>query len=65
MLAVVFEVEVRGAEREVGVELWFIRCSMDYLAGWRGFSSDDRNRRRLETGLRCLHMGPFKGSWCH
>lgn len=29
MLAMVFEVEVRGAEREARVELWFIRHSMD------------------------------------
>lgn len=29
MLAVVFEVDVRGAEREVGVELWFLRRSVD------------------------------------
>lgn len=29
MLAVVFEVPVRGAEREVGVELWFVRRSVD------------------------------------
>lgn len=42
MLAVVFEVEVRGAEREVGVELWFIRRSVDQCASWRGFGSDDR-----------------------
>ncbi len=42
MLAVVIEVEVRGAEREVEVELWFLRHSVDKCAGWRGFSSDDR-----------------------
>lgn len=42
MLAVVIEVKVRGAEREVGVELWFLRRSVDKYAGWRGFSSNDR-----------------------
>ena len=59
----VSEVEARGAEREVGVELWFIRRSAQPGGGL--VQTTGKQQGIGNPGWDDFTKGRFKGSRCH